>query len=102
MLNRTCTPVFHICQVLGLRMVDGVSHGRWEDRSDGVTLVDTFGNCPHTTRARELGLLVLDDQGLRATATGLPLLDSLLPGLLLTLEMRGHVLSPSGHAVAVP
>ncbi|XP_051996045.1 radical S-adenosyl methionine domain-containing protein 1, mitochondrial [Xyrauchen texanus] len=73
--------------VMGLRMNEGISHQHWELFSPEADLHNIFGVSDNIQELEAGGLLILDDRGLRCSWEGLALLDSILPTLLVELEM---------------
>ncbi|XP_048411294.1 radical S-adenosyl methionine domain-containing protein 1, mitochondrial isoform X1 [Stegostoma tigrinum] len=73
--------------ILGLRMNDGITHQLWLQCSPGLSLQEAVGNLPEVKQYLREQLLVLDDRGLRCSWEGLALLDTLLPTLLLQLQI---------------
>ncbi|KAL2101630.1 hypothetical protein ACEWY4_003391 [Coilia grayii] len=91
--------------VMGLRMVDGITHQHWEMFSPSDDLHAFFGQPGDVQELQQRGLLILDDRGLRCSWEGLALLDSMLPTLLVQLEthvlrkgqQRNQICPPSQH-----
>ncbi|XP_043946419.1 radical S-adenosyl methionine domain-containing protein 1, mitochondrial isoform X2 [Protopterus annectens] len=73
--------------VLGLRMTNGISHQHWQKMSPTVGLQEVFSMCPEFKDLTEQGFLILDQRGLRCSWKGLALLDSILPTLLIQLQV---------------
>ncbi|XP_037387520.1 radical S-adenosyl methionine domain-containing protein 1, mitochondrial isoform X2 [Pygocentrus nattereri] len=73
--------------VMGLRMNEGISHQHWAEFSPEANLHQVFGVSEDFQQLQQRGHLILDDGGLRCSWEGLALLDSILPMLLLRLEM---------------
>ncbi|XP_048248376.1 radical S-adenosyl methionine domain-containing protein 1, mitochondrial-like [Haliotis rufescens] len=71
---------------VGLRTGWGISHDRWEEVSP-LGLQDIFHHSGTIQSYRDQGLLHLDTRGLRASDTGLDVLDTLIPSLLLQLDL---------------
>ncbi|XP_061867158.1 radical S-adenosyl methionine domain-containing protein 1, mitochondrial [Colius striatus] len=71
---------------LGLRTDEGVTHERWGHFSPQLSLEAVFRAPGEARTLQQQGWLLLDSGGLRCTAEGLALLDSLLPGLLCQLQ----------------
>ncbi|KAI4873157.1 hypothetical protein NFI96_016074, partial [Prochilodus magdalenae] len=73
--------------VMGLRMNEGISHQHWAAFSPEANFHQIYGGSEDFQQLLQRGLLILDDRGLRCSWEGLALLDSILPILLLSLEM---------------
>ncbi|KAL7826786.1 hypothetical protein AOLI_G00319950 [Acnodon oligacanthus] len=73
--------------VMGLRMNEGISHLHWAEFSPEANLQQVFGVSEDFQQMQQRGHLILDDGGLRCSWEGLALMDSILPMLLLRLEM---------------
>ncbi|NXW89998.1 RSAD1 protein, partial [Alopecoenas beccarii] len=73
---------------LGLRTDEGVTHERWGHFSPQLSLEAVFGEPGEAQDLQQQGWLLLDGGGLRCSARGLALLDSLLPDLLCQLQRR--------------
>ncbi|KAL4659232.1 radical S-adenosyl methionine domain-containing protein 1, mitochondrial isoform X1 [Arapaima gigas] len=74
--------------MMGLRLTEGVSHEHWRQFSPDADFQQVLGGSTEVQELQERGLLVLDDRGLRCSWEGLAVLDSLLPPLLLQLQMH--------------
>nr|XP_057904277.1 radical S-adenosyl methionine domain-containing protein 1, mitochondrial [Doryrhamphus excisus] len=74
--------------VMGLRMTEGITHKHWQLFSPQLALCDIFGSSADVRDFFHRGHLILDDRGLRCSWDGLALLDSMLPALLLELEIQ--------------
>ncbi|KAG9279020.1 radical S-adenosyl methionine domain-containing protein 1, mitochondrial [Astyanax mexicanus] len=72
--------------VMGLRMNEGISHQHWAEFSPEASFHQVLGSSEDFQDLQKRGLLILDDRGLRCSWSGLALLDSILPVLLLRLE----------------
>ncbi|OPJ88655.1 radical S-adenosyl methionine domain-containing protein 1, mitochondrial [Patagioenas fasciata monilis] len=73
---------------LGLRTDEGITHERWGHFSPQLSLQAVFGEPGEAQDLQQQGWLLLDGGGLRCSARGLALLDSLLPDLLCQLQRR--------------
>nr|XP_055041833.1 radical S-adenosyl methionine domain-containing protein 1, mitochondrial [Misgurnus anguillicaudatus] len=73
--------------VMGLRMNKGITKQHWKLFSPEADLYQVFGVSDKIKEYQAEGLLILDDRGLRCSWEGLALLDSILPTMLLELEM---------------
>ncbi|KAM4531884.1 radical S-adenosyl methionine domain-containing protein 1, mitochondrial [Odontesthes bonariensis] len=71
---------------MGMRMTKGINHEHWELFSPQLGLREIFGSSMDVKELLQNKQLILDDRGLRCSWTGLALLDSILPILLLELE----------------
>ncbi|NP_001077026.1 radical S-adenosyl methionine domain-containing protein 1, mitochondrial precursor [Danio rerio] len=76
--------------VMGLRMNEGITHQHWELFSPEANLQQVFGKSANIQELQGGRFLILDDRGLRCSWEGLVLLDSILPTILLELEMFFH------------
>ncbi|XP_029631969.1 radical S-adenosyl methionine domain-containing protein 1, mitochondrial [Salmo trutta] len=72
--------------VMGLRLVDGITHQHWQLFNPRADLHQILSSSSEVQDLQQTGLLILDDRGLRCSWQGLALLDSMLPTLLLLLE----------------
>ncbi|XP_052376007.1 radical S-adenosyl methionine domain-containing protein 1, mitochondrial-like [Oncorhynchus keta] len=72
--------------VMGLRLIDGITHQHWQLFSPRADLYQILSSSSEVQDLQQTGLLILDDRGLRCSWQGLALLDSMLPTLLLLLE----------------
>ncbi|KAI8512123.1 radical S-adenosyl methionine domain-containing protein 1 [Branchiostoma belcheri] len=72
--------------MLGLRTTEGLTNERWQQLSGGSSLQDIFGTSEAVQGFVKAGLLELSNSVLRATHTGLAVLDSIIPDLLLTTQ----------------
>ncbi|XP_078609756.1 radical S-adenosyl methionine domain-containing protein 1, mitochondrial-like [Branchiostoma floridae x Branchiostoma japonicum] len=72
--------------MLGLRTTEGLANERWEQFSGGASLHDIFGTSEAAQGFVNAGLLELSHSVLRATHTGLAVLDSIIPDLLLATQ----------------
>ncbi|XP_064866898.1 radical S-adenosyl methionine domain-containing protein 1, mitochondrial [Oncorhynchus nerka] len=72
--------------VMGLRLIDGITHQYWQLFSPRADLYQILSSSSEVQDLQQTGLLILDDRGLRCSWQGLALLDSMLPTLLLLLE----------------
>ncbi|KTF86381.1 hypothetical protein cypCar_00038437 [Cyprinus carpio] len=73
--------------VMGLRMNEGITQQHWELFSPEDDLQQIFGMSEKVQEFQAGGLLILNERGLRCSWEGLALLDSILPTMLLELEM---------------
>ncbi|XP_052240034.1 radical S-adenosyl methionine domain-containing protein 1, mitochondrial-like isoform X2 [Dreissena polymorpha] len=73
-----------LCQ--GLRTREGITHKDWLLLSPPLDLVNLFQSNKRLTNILDMGYLVIDQQGLRATPSGILVLDSVLPYLLVALS----------------
>ncbi|XP_026063284.1 radical S-adenosyl methionine domain-containing protein 1, mitochondrial [Carassius auratus] len=73
--------------VMGLRMNEGITQQHWELFSPEDDLQQIFGMSEKVQEFQAEGLLILHDRGLRCSWEGLAVLDSILPTMLLELEM---------------
>ncbi|XP_016343722.1 radical S-adenosyl methionine domain-containing protein 1, mitochondrial isoform X1 [Sinocyclocheilus anshuiensis] len=73
--------------VMGLRMNEGITQQHWKLFSPEDDLQQIFGMSEKVQEFQAGGLLKLNDRGLRCSWEGLALLDSILPTMLLELEM---------------
>ncbi|KAM7371741.1 hypothetical protein PAMP_008951 [Pampus punctatissimus] len=74
--------------VMGMRMMEGITHKHWQLFSPRLGLHEIFGTSIDVLELLQSGQLILDDRGLRCSWDGLALLDSMLPSLLLELETK--------------
>ncbi|KAK6312462.1 hypothetical protein J4Q44_G00181260 [Coregonus suidteri] len=72
--------------VMGLRLIDGITHQHWQLFSPRADLHQILSSSSEVQDLQQTGLLILDDRGLRCSWQGLALMDSMLPTLLLELE----------------
>lgn len=72
---------------MGLRMIEGITQQHWELFSPEDDLQQIFGMSEKVQEFQAEGLLILHDRGLRCSWEGLAVLDSILPTMLLELEM---------------
>ncbi|XP_060798492.1 radical S-adenosyl methionine domain-containing protein 1, mitochondrial [Neoarius graeffei] len=77
--------------VMGLRMTEGISHQHWAAFSPDMDLHQVLDASTDVQDLQQRGVLILDDRGLRCSWEGLALLDSILPILLLELDMFFHI-----------
>ncbi|KAM9281533.1 LOW QUALITY PROTEIN: radical S-adenosyl methionine domain-containing protein 1, mitochondrial [Morus bassanus] len=82
---------------LGLRTDEGITCERWRRFSPQLSLEAVFGVPGEAKVLQQQGWLVLDGGGLRCTAEGLALLDSLLPDLLCQLQRRWALAAVPGQ-----
>ncbi|XP_016427365.1 radical S-adenosyl methionine domain-containing protein 1, mitochondrial isoform X1 [Sinocyclocheilus rhinocerous] len=73
--------------VMGLRMNEGITQQHWKLFSPEDDLQQIFGMSEKVQEFQAGGLLKLNNRGLRCSWEGLALLDSILPTMLLELEM---------------
>ncbi|KAM8973662.1 radical S-adenosyl methionine domain-containing protein 1, mitochondrial [Pelodytes ibericus] len=71
---------------LGLRTDNGIMHESWQQISPFLSLQHMFHASQELRMLQEMGLLVLDDTGLRCSWKGFSVLDSLLVPLLSQLQ----------------
>ncbi|XP_046554536.1 radical S-adenosyl methionine domain-containing protein 1, mitochondrial-like [Haliotis rubra] len=78
----------HLEEILavGLRTCWGISHDQWGQVSP-LGLQDIFHHSETIQTYRDHGLLQLDTRGLRASESGLDVLDTMIPSLLLELDL---------------
>uniref|UniRef100_A0A6Q2Z3X1 Radical S-adenosyl methionine domain-containing protein n=1 Tax=Esox lucius TaxID=8010 RepID=A0A6Q2Z3X1_ESOLU len=89
--TRRRIPLQHLGQleevlVMGLRLIDGITHQHWQFFSPGADLHQIFSSSCEVQDLQQRDLLILDNRGLRCSWQGLAFLDSMLPNLLLQLE----------------
>lgn len=72
--------------VMGMRITDGINQEHWEMFSPEVGLHKIFGTSTEVQEFLQSGKLILDNRGLRCSWSGLALLDSMLPAMLMELE----------------
>ncbi|KAL0993552.1 hypothetical protein UPYG_G00109590 [Umbra pygmaea] len=72
--------------VMGLRLIDGITHQHWQLFSPGADLHHILTSSAEFRDLQQKELLILDNRGLRCSWKGLAYLDCLLPTLLLQLE----------------
>ncbi|XP_043085106.1 radical S-adenosyl methionine domain-containing protein 1, mitochondrial-like [Puntigrus tetrazona] len=73
--------------VMGLRMNEGITKQHWDLFSPEDDLQRIFGSSEKVQEFQAGGLVTLNDKGLRCSWEGLALLDSILPTMLLELEV---------------
>ncbi|OWF47256.1 Radical S-adenosyl methionine domain-containing protein 1, mitochondrial [Mizuhopecten yessoensis] len=74
---------------LGLRTKEGVTQESWSERCPNHTLRSVFEG-PAVVSLISQQFLILDNRGLRTTRKGMPLLDAMLPDLILAIETKFH------------
>ncbi|XP_026194717.1 radical S-adenosyl methionine domain-containing protein 1, mitochondrial isoform X2 [Anabas testudineus] len=82
--------------VMGMRMTEGINHKHWELFSPQLCLHEIFGASIDVQELLRRGQLILDDRGLRCSWSGLALLDSILPALL--VELEAQIVQRSQHS----
>ncbi|CAH1273314.1 RSAD1 [Branchiostoma lanceolatum] len=72
--------------MLGLRTTEGLTDERWQQFSGGASLHDIFGTSEAVQGFINAGLLEFSHSVLKVTPSGLAVLDSLVPDLLLATQ----------------
>ncbi|KAK2172932.1 hypothetical protein NP493_919g01034 [Ridgeia piscesae] len=86
--------------MLGLRTKIGVPSERWLKFSHGPTLDEVFNNTYMVKLLQNEKFLILDDKGLRTTAQGLNVVDSIMPELLNVMDKYFELMQPKALNVS--
>ncbi|XP_077980008.1 radical S-adenosyl methionine domain-containing protein 1, mitochondrial-like [Glandiceps talaboti] len=86
-VTQTQTDILQEILLLGLRTMVGITDLRWQQFSNGTSLQTVFADSGVLDEFIQNGLLQFSDHTLQATSRGLSVIDSILPDLLVGLQI---------------